>query len=390
VRLGLLLAVVLALAVLAGKGPWPAASADPGGNSITSPDTTGDVGADTSLTLDASGNPVVSYHDVTNGDLKILHCGDANCTSGNSITAPDTTGDVGTWTSLALDASGYPVVSYYDVTNGDLKVLHCGNANCTSGNSITSPDTAGDVGNVGTSLTLDDSGNPVVSYMDYTNSYLNVLHCNDTDCSGGDESITSPDAGGSVGRFSSLALDASGYPVVSYYDRKEPNRELRVLHCNDADCSGGDESITSPDAGGPQWISLALDASGYPVVSYGYLGSTPGPHLKVLHCGNADCTSGNSITVPDVDGDVGWHTSLALDAGGNPVVSYYDQTNGDLKVLHCDNPNCTSAAVGGLAELPDASGSAGRNYAALAGLAAAALVALGAGGWYARRRFSRG
>jgi lysophospholipase L1-like esterase len=44
------------------------------------------------------------------------------------------------------------------------------------------------------------------------------------------------------------------------------------------------------------------------------------------------------------------------------------------------------APAGGLAELPDASHSSERNYVALAGLAAAALVALGAGGWYARRR----
>jgi len=43
------------------------------------------------------------------------------------------------------------------------------------------------------------------------------------------------------------------------------------------------------------------------------------------------------------------------------------------------------APVGGVAELPDASGSAGRNYIPLAALAAA-LVALSAGGWYARRR----
>ncbi len=47
-------------------------------------------------------------------------------------------------------------------------------------------------------------------------------------------------------------------------------------------------------------------------------------------------------------------------------------------------------AVGGLAELPDVSGSSssGRYYIALAGgLAAVALVALSAGGWFARRRW---
>jgi hypothetical protein len=46
-------------------------------------------------------------------------------------------------------------------------------------------------------------------------------------------------------------------------------------------------------------------------------------------------------------------------------------------------------AVGGLAELPDVSGSSSPPYAAIArGLAAAAL-AITAGGWYARRRLLR-
>jgi hypothetical protein len=42
--------------------------------------------------------------------------------------------------------------------------------------------------------------------------------------------------------------------------------------------------------------------------------------------------------------------------------------------------------VGGIAVLPDVSGSSAANYIPLAGLAAAALVALTAGGWHARRR----
>jgi len=48
-----------------------------------------------------------------------------------------------------------------------------------------------------------------------------------------------------------------------------------------------------------------------------------------------------------------------------------------------------AVAVGGLAELPDVAASSTPNYIALAALAAAALLALSAGGWYARRRWLR-
>ena len=113
------------------------------------------------------------------------------------------------------------------------------------------------------------------------------------------------------------------------------------MHCNDVDCSGGDESITAPDAAGDvgNWTSLTLDASGNPVVSH--LDAT-NKDLRVLHCGDSNCASGNSVYSPDIVGDVGTWTSLALDALGNPVVSYYDgNPNRELKVLHCGDPNCT-------------------------------------------------
>src|SRR3989344_2494708 len=202
---------------------------------ITSPDTIGDVGNYASLQLDSNGYPIISYYDSTNGDLRILHCGDSICLSGNIVTSPDTFGDVGYYTSMQLDSNGHPIVSYYDVTNGDIKLLRCGDTTCSSGNTITSPDTVGNVGGYA-SLQLDSNGYPVISYLDYTNGDLKVLHCGNVTCSGGN-TVVSPDALGNIGWHVSMQLDSNGNPVIGYYNYT--NGDLKVLRCNNAVCSRG-------------------------------------------------------------------------------------------------------------------------------------------------------
>jgi hypothetical protein len=82
-----------------------------------------------SVTIGADGFGLISYYDKTNGDLKVAHCSDTNCTSA-TITALDETGDVGKYTSITIGADGLGLISYYDNTNDGLKVAHCENAFC--------------------------------------------------------------------------------------------------------------------------------------------------------------------------------------------------------------------------------------------------------------------
>jgi predicted regulator of Ras-like GTPase activity (Roadblock/LC7/MglB family) len=144
-------------------------------------DSAGQVGIYTSIAVGADNLPVVSYYDVTNGDLKVAHCGDASCSAGNTITTVDSAEWVGQYTSIVVGADGLPVISYYDNANQDLKVAHCGIANCSSGNTITTVDFGGDVG-WWTSIAVGADGLPVISYFDVTNGDLKVAHCADAAC----------------------------------------------------------------------------------------------------------------------------------------------------------------------------------------------------------------
>jgi len=46
-------------------------------------------------------------------------------------------------------------------------------------------------------------------------------------------------------------------------------------------------------------------------------------------------------TVDDPDKKVGLWTSIAIGTDGNPVISYFDETAGALKVVHCGTPSCS-------------------------------------------------
>ena len=101
---------------------------NPFASTLSTVDSTGDVGQYTSITLGADGLPVISYYDVTNGDLKVAKCVNAACTGASTLTTVDSAGFVGLYTSITLGADGLPVISYSDFTNRDLKVAKCGNA----------------------------------------------------------------------------------------------------------------------------------------------------------------------------------------------------------------------------------------------------------------------
>ena len=185
------------------------------GSPLTVDPTANDVGQYTTLVV-VNGNPAISYYDVTNGDLKYVRATDASGTTWGTPVVVASTGDVGSHASMVV-VDGNPAISYYDLTNGDLKFVRASDASGTTWGSPLSVDTTGNVGQY-TSLAI-ITGKPAISYYDVTNGNLKYVQADDVDGT----SWTSPQTWDNnglnfVGANTSLIAVASGAPAVSYQD----------------------------------------------------------------------------------------------------------------------------------------------------------------------------
>ena len=283
---------------------------------ITTVDSDGDVGRYISLALDTSNNPHISYYDDSNWNLKYAYF----FGTWHAVTV-DYKGIVGEYSSLALDNNDAPHISYYDITNSDLKYAWCDGECGNMSNWHTVTVDCGDVRGY-PSIAIDASNNPHISYCDRTNDDLKYTWC-DGECgyTNNWQKVTI-DSSSMVRVHTSLALDSSNNPHISYYDYGK--EDLKYAHYN------GSWHIVTVDSTGDvgRYNSLALDTSDNPHISYN---DATNDDLKYAYYDG----SWHIVTVDSACGLVR-DNSLALDSNNNPHISYWDITLFSLKYAWCD------------------------------------------------------
>ena len=270
----------------------------------------GNVGQYSSLALDAANGPHMAHHAPTGRNLMYA------APLGEAVWAsetPDAAGDVGRYASLAFDRAGVAHIAYYDATDDDLKYAS------RQGAGSWSVEIVDDVDDVGqhASLAFDAAGVAHISYYDRTNK--NLMYA--TQLSAGVWSIQIVDDEREAGQYTSLAFDRFGVAHISYYD--ESDKDLR-LATQASDGSWVTRVVASQGDVG-KYSSLAFDATGAAHISF-YDESNE----ELLYTTEFIFGFWETQTVDD-QGDVGTHTSLALDQSGRARISYYDGSRRDLK-----------------------------------------------------------
>jgi hypothetical protein len=206
-----------------------------------------------SLVFSRNNGPVISYYHFTKKDLRMA----VSQTVGFAVTTVDSGGDVGRWTSMALDPNRTDVskfaIAYEDTSNGDTKFARQGGGTSINLSVVENMVAAGGYH----SLAWLDSGvdgpqryYASISYYDCSDTSLKYA-IYDGNATWGSSRIAHT---GNQGLYTSLFFDVSGRINIFYFDRTNlvGKRAKKV---------GASWTISTLGDGGRQ-IAVAKNASG--------------------------------------------------------------------------------------------------------------------------------
>jgi len=297
-------------------------------------DNTAVVGHRGGIAIGSDGFPVMSYLDDTNSDLKFYKCDNISCTSGTPSVLDS---DVGTTydARVAIGSDGYPMIAYWDaVVSESLRFIKCNDLACTS----KSENPVAVLNAYGISLSVGADGLPVISY--YVGGTIHVAKCGNIYCSSSivDTAVVSSNAD----TFTSIAIGSDGYPIIAFATDAADSRSLKLVKCNNADCSSSSVSFLGQSGSGAGFTHIAIGIDGFPAVTssgYDVVGG-----LRFFKCNDISCSAYTNSVIAIQPDDDGVESFLAIGADGNPVVVYNATSTGYLKIANCSNPSCAPAA----------------------------------------------
>ncbi len=305
-RLGIIaLLVTLALAAeTASSRPAfgaPASPAPPFAWNVETANASQGAGLYTSIALDRSGRPYISYVNDVNGTFSIASETGGNWSS-ELVAGP---GSFDGNTNVVIAPNSTMEVSYYDAYTGMVMF----GAKGPGGWAITRIDSGFSDGY--NRLALDSAGDPGIAYTGFDGA-LRYAAWN-----GSAWSLETADRETLISRYEDLAFDALGRPHISYYGNGTLLEAVRTF-------AGWTRETVDPTEFAGWYSRIRIDPEG--LVHIAYYASANGSLMYAT-----DGPTGWTHTRIDSGADDGYDISLAIDPTGRPQIAYYERLTGSLK-----------------------------------------------------------
>jgi len=263
-------------------------------------DSTGDVGQYSSIAIDSNNKVHISHIDLTSTNI-IRYCNNTASNGAWSCAAALTTlsgaGGLGS-NSIAVDSNNIAHISYYEGTDG--LVYYCNNNNIGGSWSCTTLESA--IINDFTSIAIDSNNKEHISYLD--GNLGNLRYCNNT-ASNGAWSCTTAES--STGGYPSVAIDSNNKVHISHTNLSSSS----LRYCNNTASSGAWSCTTVNKITNGQACALNSDCpqNSFPICDPTFV-----------------CVNKNKI---------GTYSSMAMDSNGKFHISAFDSNATAL--VYCNN-----------------------------------------------------
>ena len=291
-----------------------------------------------SLVIGRDGSPLIAYDTGPTGNhVVLLKCLKLDCSTSQTLATV-----TGRFPALAIGASGFPFVAFWDNGTAEIKLLYCNDDACSIPTvSIVAsglPDNALQV-----AMAIDIAGFPFITYKTgrvdngavcapfglCSRAKFWLARCGDQTCSvsvspSQFDTTECVDNGGSTcfvaGPSLAVAIDAEGVPVIAY-SRLSLDHQFYFKRCISSNCS--DTSVLIPHyIGVITRPTIAIEQDGLPLLSTGQ------------KCLNLGCNSTPSLNIP---------TNRAVAIGADNLAVFSNVGSGDLSVTKCRKLGCVAS-----------------------------------------------
>ena len=331
----------------------------------TAVDQAGDVGRYTSLAIGPNGRRHITYYDNTKENLKYASCA-SNCASASAWAKGfiDKAEDAGRGSSLKIGPDGRRYVTYGELKNDRLKFATCPQTStCTVPadwvKTTIDPD---GLGSFYSTLALNPDGGKEVAYRGTSGGQVDlryaVCHSGCGQAANWFRVILDQTGLGFGGTITSLTIGGDGRRHITYFHGAD--EELRYATCA-SNCTNAlmwQKSLIDGEGAGLHSSFVLAGPFGLRHVSY-YNPRTG--DLKYARCG-LNCTAARNwkkVTVAST-GDIGLYPSLAVEPNGRVHLGFYGSSGSALYYATCAT-NCLTPSSWGKSVLDGLFSAAGEH-----------------------------